>query len=183
MTEQATTDVTPSVDRPLPATQVKNLKAIIETDHEMLRVQIHEFAAEQIQQKTREIEAAASPIAQREYEERARTLVMDFNRARRALIAEAQDAGLALNISESEERYISVRDDRTKESIARMTRDIERERNTALASLRQSQLEQTRKALKVGVSAAAEAVLTTMPTAQEAMSLAAATRSERLSLQ
>ncbi len=171
--------------RPLGATQNRNLLRIIETDYQMLRQQVSDFADEQLAAKKKEIRAAQSEGPKRELEDKMREIAIRYTDEMRALSRTAEDAGFTIHYpsvmktDRYEETKFTVDYSRLNKELKDAEEQINEDKRVALSSLYKAEMEAKRVVFQASVSKDAEKVQKSLPTAQDAMIAAAQERATK----
>lgn len=164
--------------RPLSATQARALSRLVTNDADQVRAEIDQYADEQITEATARIkqEWADRSADASSWEDRARTIISRFEASRRRLKREAAEAGVSLQVP-SVERYgtsIQARVEDMDRAIKVETDRINAARRTAKTRLRRQELALERSVLEASITAQAQAILDSLPSARDLLALDAA---------
>ena len=162
--------------RPLNATQGRNLLAIVKGDFEILELEMRNFSEEKLAEKQKQIRQESNAAKQDEFKDKAQKLLEKQRQARLDLVSDARRVGITLSFSNTSIGSVEVRDDEMNQKINSAAREAKRELDHALNILRKEQLAAERQVLKATITAQAENILESIPTAQQMMINAAAER-------
>lgn len=175
MSKAATTEAVERV-RPLTATQATALRKLVENDYEALSVEINQFAEEQADAAEERVRADYSDkeAIGGEYVREARALARDYEDKRRALIDRASINGIALSVPDFDRGYRGTPEPDfavigLDQAVRNARQVIYRDRNAAQSALQRSKTDSMRTVLQASLTADAEAVLSSMPSAADMM--------------
>jgi hypothetical protein len=172
------------LDKPLNASQRKNLKDLVDNDFLALRAEIDQFADDMAQQKRSEIrgEWADRGASADDFVRRARDLMKVYQDATDALVIEARAAGVELDVAEFAQYQkgdVSAKVPRLDTAVKDAEREVEADRRRALNTLERARLTAQKKVLMAGVDPQALGILQTIPNARDLMLEAAAERTRQ----